>query len=44
MTFFQAVAWLQVNLARCPVYSIPSVIQVSIHAIHVDLVSANELN
>lgn len=44
MTFFIVVAWLQDNLAHCPVYTIPSAIQVSIHAIHVDLVSDKELN
>lgn len=43
-TFLKAVVWLQVNLAQCPVYSIHSVIQVHIHAIHVGLVSDKELN
>ena len=44
MIFLKVVAWLQVNLAQCLVYSVPSVIQVSIHAVHVDLVCDKELN
>lgn len=42
--FFKVVSWLQVDLAPCPVYSIPPAIQVSIHTFHVNSVSDKELN